>query len=124
MRIGVRSHGRFRKCLLHVGGAECLQKKILLLVPDLLVAGRRYWLGSGRFSVLLAEQGCDYGVGLQKEVLFNRVFPLSDPLIAKNTFSDNSQSYVHILTHKAGGSQRASTKENTLRTLRELFFRM
>ena len=65
---GTCLHNYLRDVILHVVVAECLQKKILLLVPDLLVAGRRYWLGSGRFSVLLAEQGCHFGVGLQKKV--------------------------------------------------------
>ena len=45
-----------------------MQKKILLLVPDLLVAGGRNWLGSGRFSVLLAELGVRFGLGVQKKV--------------------------------------------------------
>ena len=65
---GTCLHNYLRDTRIRIGGAECLQKKILLLVPDLLVAGRRYWLGSGRFSVLLAEQGCHFGVGLQKKV--------------------------------------------------------
>ena len=65
---GTCLHNYLRDARLRLGGAECLQKKKLLLVPELLVAGRRYWLGSRRFSVLLAEHGCRFGGGLQKKV--------------------------------------------------------